>query len=250
MANHSHFANALRDLKTRFGVEASDLTPDELFELVEAVKRIENPFREVNADALGFPVKVCDGLYFWKLSAGASAWLDDYAADWWGDEKNEKKYFWALCYALANSRKREAFVSLDTPRIAYKAIRKFVLGIPANQRELALAVDKVLGRVPDDDDPKNGKTKLLEHAIDWSHVAARLESESGIKQEDWLWGRSASYTIKAYNDLKAFAKRYGAAGGEGAERLADELNKALTSLAKVIVRIGNRVKAAKESRHE
>ena len=54
------------------------MTTREMFDLVECVRRAESPFAEVNADAIGFPVKVCEGVYLWRLTAGASAWLDAY----------------------------------------------------------------------------------------------------------------------------------------------------------------------------
>ncbi len=244
MAKHPHFANALRDLKERFGVDASALTPDETFELVECVRRIENPFAEVNADAVGFPVKVCEGLYLWRLSAGASAWLDEFAARWWGDARHDRQYFWAVCYALANARRREAFAALDTPEAAHRAIRAFVLKCPATEREMADAVDRALGRAPDPDDPKSGRAPSAEGGVDWSRLVARLEGQSGIRAEEWLWGRSASYTIRAYNDLAAFARRYGMATGGNSERMTDLLDEAFNHLARVKARIGRRLSAA------
>ena len=55
------------------------MTTREMFDLVECVRCAESPFAEVNANAIGFPVKVCEGVYLWRLTAGASAWLDAYA---------------------------------------------------------------------------------------------------------------------------------------------------------------------------
>lgn len=71
-----HFAKALQQLR-KSGVEPGDMTPDELYALAEAARRCADPFREVNADAAGFPVRVCEGVYFWKLTIGASVWLDE-----------------------------------------------------------------------------------------------------------------------------------------------------------------------------
>ena len=245
---HPHLDNALRDLRSRFGAEASSLTADEMFDLVACVRRVENPFGDVNADAIGFPVKACEGVYFWRLTAGASAWLDEYAGEWWGGERDSKRYFWALCYALAHARRKEAFVGLDTPSRAYEAIREFVLGVPATQEELTLAVDKALGRVPDADDPKRGETPLKENALDWARLVARLEGQSGICADEWLWGRSAGYTVRAYNDLAAFARRYGAAQGGDDGRMKDLLDDALNALARCKARIGRRIKADAEAK--
>ena len=55
-----HFAKALQQLR-RQGVEPGDATPEELYELAEASRRCADPFCEVNADAAGFPVRVCVG---------------------------------------------------------------------------------------------------------------------------------------------------------------------------------------------
>ena len=38
---HPHLENALRDLRDRFGAEASALTANEMFDLVECVRRAE-----------------------------------------------------------------------------------------------------------------------------------------------------------------------------------------------------------------
>ena len=241
---HPHLENALRDLRDRFGAEASALTANEMFDLVECVRRAESPFAEVNADAIGFPVKVCEGVYLWRLTAGASAWLDAYAGVWWGGERDGKRYFWALCYALANARSKEAFVGLDTPQKAQEAIRQFVLRVPATQKELALAVDKVLGRAADEDDPKSGVTPPKDNALDWASLVARLEGQSGIRADEWLWGRSAGYCVRAYNDLGAFADRYGAAAGNGEQRrMRDLLDEAMDALARCKARIGRRIRA-------
>ncbi len=241
---HPHLENALRDLRDRFGAEASALTADEMFDLVECVRRAESPFADVNADAMGFPVKVCEGVYLWRLTAGASAWLDDYAGVWWGGERDGKRYFWALCYALAHARSKEAFIGLDTPQKAHDAIRKFALRVPATQKELALAVDKALGRTDDADDPKRGATPQKENALDWAALVARLEGQSGIRADEWLWGRSAGYAVRAYNDLATFARRYGAATGGGEERrMKDLLDEAMNALARCKARIGRRIRA-------
>ena len=71
-----HFAKALVELKKR-GVAMKDVKPEELYALAEASRRCADPFREVNADAAGFPVRVSEGGWFWKLTIGAGVWLDE-----------------------------------------------------------------------------------------------------------------------------------------------------------------------------
>ena len=58
------FARALDDLKSRMGVGLADLTAEEAVALVRACERVADPFREVNADAAGMPVRVADGVWF------------------------------------------------------------------------------------------------------------------------------------------------------------------------------------------
>ena len=245
MTKHPHLSRVLRDLKARFGVEANDLTPDELFSLVECIQRIESPFSAVNADAVGFPVSVAEGVTLWRLTAGASVWLDEYAARWWGDKASEKKYFWALVYSLANARNNNAFVKATDENTAYKLIRDFVLGLPVTLEELERAVDVVLDNkaVAKEGDGK-GAT-LMEGRTDWARMCARLESQSGIKQEDWLWGHSAAYLVRTYQDLSYFARKYSAVGGDSGHML-DELDEAENALARLLVKIGKRVRADKQ----
>lgn len=244
---HPHLENTLRDLRDRYGAGACALTADEMFDLVRCVERVERPFGDVNADAVGFPVRVCEGVHFWRLTAGASAWLDEFAGAWWGGERDEKRYFWALCYALAHARDREAFAGLDTPSRAYEAIRRFVLKCPATEKELSLAVDRVLGRAVDADDPRRGGGDVRDGAVDWSRLVMRLETQSGVRADEWLWGRSAGYLVRAYNDLRAFAIRYGAAQGEGAGRMTDLLDDALNALARCKARISRRLSAERDA---
>ena len=80
---HTILAHALERLESQRGISIKDFTADELVDFVHAAERCENPFREVVADAAGFPVRVCEGVYFWRLTLGSSIWLDTYAEKWW-----------------------------------------------------------------------------------------------------------------------------------------------------------------------
>ena len=106
-----HFAKALDGLR-RHGVEPGNIVPDELYALAEAARRCADPFREVNADAAGFPVRVCEGVWFWKLTIGASVWLDEVAAMLGGG--TDPRYRLATIHALVHARDPEAFAGLDT----------------------------------------------------------------------------------------------------------------------------------------
>ena len=77
---------------------------------------------------------------------------------------------------------------------------------------------------------------------DWTEVVTRLESQSGIKSAEWVWGRSLDYTQRAYIDLSRFAKAMGGIKGQ-TNRMQDELDRALNNLARVKADIINRVEA-------
>ena len=70
---------------------------------------------------------------------------------------------------------------------------------------------------------------------------ARLEVQSGIPRSTWLWERSLLYVYTAYSEMRSFAAACAGKGGEG--RMVDELDEALTNLAKVKSAIVRRAKA-------
>ena len=137
-----HFAKALQQLR-KSGVEPGDMTPDELYALAEAARRCADPFREVNADAAGFPVRVCEGVYFWKLTIGASVWLDEVTEMLGGG--TSPRYRLAMIHALVHSREPEAFAGLDTERKVMRAVRATMRTIHATPEEVNRAIDVALG---------------------------------------------------------------------------------------------------------
>lgn len=233
---HLVLAQALERLKTQRGISISDFQPDELAEFVLAAERCENPFAEVNADAAGFPVRVCEGVNFWRLTMGASVWLDTYAERWWATDG--ERYRLALVYALIHAREADAFKRLDNERAAAKAIRETMSGVMATPEEINCALDIVL-RLKADTRQKKGE--IARAAKDWAHMVRRLETQSGIAADEWLWGRSAEYTVKAYLDLHEFAAAY--SGGKAADRMRDELDSAQEALNRIAVKVMRRVKA-------
>lgn len=227
-----------RDLRQKYGITADELTAEELDALIKAAERFENPFADLNAAICGMPYEVCKGVYLWELTIGASVWLDTYAARWY-DTKHEH-YFWALVYALMNARNPEAFINLTTESAAYEAIHKCAMRLAVNKDALKHAVEKVLNLKPgagnsaDDDKPK--------HA-DWEAIIARLEGQTGEPAEKWIWGHSALYCSKVYNDLSTFAAAV-MAGGE-TKRAQDELDLAINAVRRVRKQIVQRIKAEK-----
>ena len=128
-----HFAKALQQLR-RQGVELADVTSDELYGLAAAARRCADPFREVNADAAGFPVRVCEGVWFWKLTIGASVWLDEVEEMLGGG--TSPRYRLAMIHALVHSREPEAFAGLDTENKVMRAVRATMRTIHATPEEV------------------------------------------------------------------------------------------------------------------
>ncbi|MBR6734085.1 MAG: hypothetical protein IKL96_06770 [Kiritimatiellae bacterium] len=234
-----HFAKALQQLR-RQGVEPGDCTPDELYALAEAARRCADPFREVNADAAGFPVRVCEGVYFWRLTIGASVWLDEVGAMLGGGAS--PRYRLAMIHALVHSREPEAFAGLDTERKVMRAVRATMRTIHATPEEVNRALDAALG-IRADARPRRAD-EPSEAAADWAALCARLESQTGIPAAEWTWKRSGAYAILAYNDLHEFARAY-SGGRRSQDRLVDELDDAMNALRAATAAIEKRVKEAR-----
>ena len=234
-----HFAKALQQLRER-GVEAGALTPAELFELCEACRRCASPFSDVDAELAERPVFVCRGVWLWPLTAGAQVWLCECAAKWW--RRESLRWRWAQVYALRHARERDAFVGLTDRWRAEAAVLRCALTLPVHGEELTAAMARAYGidmraaRRPRT--PKDGGARH-----DFASLVARLEAESGIPRDTWLWGRSLGYMIKAYHELHAFAAAY-ARDGQARERMRDELDEAMSALAQVRAAIVRRVEGS------
>lgn len=222
-------ARAIDDLKVRCKVDVSALLPDELADLVHACDKVANPFADVNADAAGFPVRVCKGVYLWRLTIGAAIWMSDFAERWWGNDY--AKYRAAAVYASLNSRDPDAF-RLEDEREARKAIRRALRRIPATDAEIQLALDRVLGLSPDAPAAEEAT------AANWAAMIARVEAQTGIPRDHWLWGVSYSQTLAVYNQCERIVA---ASGGKTAPRMQDELDRATNALQRLKVRIMRRV---------
>lgn len=235
-----HLARALADLRSRMGVAVQDLTAEELCRLVRACERCADPFRAVNADAAGMPVRVCAGVHFWRLTIGASVWLDDMARLF--GARSER---WRMClvYALAHAREPDAFAGLEDARAVTMAVKACCRGICATPEEVDRALDEALGERPrrparaDDDDAGRA-------AADWRALCVRLETQTGIPAREWIWERSASYALASYRDLHAFAAAYAGKGTAACRAMRDELDAAAEELQALKVGIMRRVGAS------
>jgi len=214
------------------GITPNDLTPDELEALVDAVQRVRNPFTQVNMDALGEPLYNANGLMLYPLTIGAVVWLEEYAKRWWATRP--KAYFWAVVYALKNGRRPGIFSELMDEATAFDAIKKEGLSLCVTETELSDAIDVALNFKR----PPRKEKNTPEQGVDWAKVIVTLETQSGIPAEKWIWERSADYAVRAYNSLMAFAE---AQAGHKPERMKDELDHAMNTLARVRSAILERV---------
>lgn len=227
------FQKEAQSLRERHGVGVADMTARELAAFVHAVERVCSPFTDVNAELVERPVFVCRGVWFWRPTAGAQIWLDEYAAKWW--PKKSLRWKWAQVYALKNARDADAFAPLTTRWEAEKAIVKCALRLPVHGAELQDAINRAYGVMPHDA-PRNRQSRAermrAEAQTDFAAIVARLEVESGIPRSVWLWGRSIMYTMNAYVQMHEFAAAFAASGKERS-RMIDELDDALRNLAAV-----------------
>lgn len=228
------FEKEVAELKAQ-GIELKDLTADELVELVHAVDRMRNPFKEANLEAVGMPVVLSDGTNLYNLTIGASVWLDEYVRDWW--KVTDKTYFWAMVYALAHGRDREAFANLNDRETARKAIRNFALRVNVTEAELLEGIEVAVHKC---DRSTKKHLPSIEQDVDWGEILRTLEVTTGISSDVWVWGKSADWCVREYHKQRQFLK---AMKGEKQVRMKDELDAATNALAQVRSGILARVKS-------
>jgi len=226
----------LDDLRERYDITLDQLTADEIATFVDCCRRIDNPYSDVNAEIIGTPVTV-RGVKFYPLTIGASVWLDEFAGKWW---KDDRRYFYAMAYAMANANDPGAFEAVQTEGEAIKRITAMAIRLAFAKGALKKAMDRCLGIIPD----VPTESVKEQAATDWSAIVARLEGQSGIRREEWVWGRTARYSIKAYCDLRRFASETGM-GGQ-VKRAKDELDDAINALARLKKSIKDRLEAQDE----
>lgn len=219
------------------GVSLTDLTPEELVNFIHAVERCDNPYARINADAIGIPVEVCEGVYFWRLTIGAIVWLEEFAGRWFVDRPEAN--FWATAYACRHAREKDAFIKLTTEEAAYEAIRDDILQLPCTTEEVTTAVNICL----DIDIPQKPAKRVAEAENAWEAIVRRLEVGTGIKRDEWLFGCSYEYAIEAHADMLELGRAL--AGTTGKKNSKDQLDKAVEALELIKIQIIKRVKAEK-----
>ena len=244
-ASALRFESRLAQLKANHGIALSDIAPSEIAALVRACDLCQNPYSAVNAELCGDPVYGGGGAWLWPLTVGAAAWLEERASKWW--RPGGLMHRWATLYALANARDADAFARLETKGAARAAVARCAMRFPLSRGELAYAMCRALGIDGGDEPPgsKNRSEELAEAAqTDFASLVASLEAHSGIGRGEWVWGRSLSYTCRAYVALWRYAA---ALGGEGGKAAKDELDHALGRLAEAEARIVRRVNREREA---
>ena len=237
------FASALEDLKSRMGVALADMTPAEVAALVRACDREANPFRGVNADAAGMPRAVCPGVWFWKLTIGAAIWLEEVVEPLVG---TGERYRSALVYALMHAREREAFAGEWTERSLHAACARALKRLTVTTDELEAALGEALGLagLP----PRARTREVAAAAKDWASLLVRLEAQTGIPAQDWMWSKSAAYALKSYADLHNFAAAL-AHQRTPEDPPQRELDAAVEARQRLKVEIAKAVKARKAAAH-
>lgn len=233
MANE-YFKKEVAELEA-MNIGIADLTADEIVALVKACERMAHPFSMFNAELAGFPHKLKCGTVLYRLTIGATVWLDEYAGKWWSEKT--KSYFWALVYALGNARNPKAFETLTDKDIAHKAIAKYSLTIAATEDELLDAIAEMTS------EKAERKTAEVLSDADYCEIVRDLEVATGIAADEWVWNKSADWVVRAFNRHQNIIKQ---SAGEHTSRMKDELDHATNCLANIRINIVNRVKAEKE----
>jgi len=223
---HPLAARHLAELRDRIG---GDPTIEEAMWIVQLCDRVLCPFEGERSDLCGYPVRCgISSTYIWPMTVGASVWFQDYASAWWG--RRDSKLYFALAYALANGRDREAMRAVAAGRReAEAAITAWAKTLTCTREELDAAIDVVLP--PRHRDPKEGDTPADSRPakIDWERIVGEIEAATGIPADHWLWEVSRDATIRAWERSKAvLLARSGRGSGAG---ILDPLNTALQDLA-------------------
>ena len=208
--------------------------------LVDACKMLERPDGDFELGMIAPPVRIGGtDVRLWQRTIGSSIWLTECAFRWWGVDNN--RCFWAILFSLAHARDAGTLARLTDERDAAKSVTDFCMAISATKAECELAVDRALGRVGRSE--REGKESGGQ--ADWGGVIAHLETVSGTPADEWLWGRSAEYTARAY---ARSVEVISAMRGAEAERQRDALDNAIEHLRAVKARICRKYSQTAEER--
>lgn len=201
------------------------LLPSETVRLHDACRAVCEPDDcNVRLDLLGVPEQVGGtSVRLWSLSIAAGCWLEEFAAVWWPG--NSLHYFYALAFAMANSRS-DVFRTLTDPEAARKEIVRFALGLAAHASELEAAVDRVLGNPSGA--VQSSSADRASMSAKWLGLVGELEANSGIAADEWLFRKSARVVFAVWS--RQMQIRIALAGGKPDPR--DSLALAIENLAR------------------
>lgn len=231
MANE-YFKKEIAELEAK-GITLDELTGDEVAELVRACDNMHNPFKGANCELAGFPFILPDGNVLYRLTIGATVWLDEFAATWW--KTGDKRYFWAMVYALGNARDKDAFHGLTDEKTARQRIVEYSTNFAVTEDELLEAIHELI--------PNHGEGKVptVMTDTDWGEIVRSLVVATGIDNDIWVWGRATDWVARAYNKHASYIA---AVQGKRVDRMKDELDHATNRIARIRFAIINRLEGA------
>jgi len=178
-------------------------TLDELAELFELAKRVEEPFAETNPLASRAPLAVgTSGLYLYPLTLQATAWMELHC------EAFADMRILLVCYAAHVGRVPGAFDQLHGYKGILTAITDWGQTVTATATELASAEEILTGG----NEPEHFAAPTQSETLTMCDILASLAVESGQPVEYWLTHTSEEMLAA----LNALARKQCAESGTGA----------------------------------
>jgi len=198
-------------------------TLDELAEIIELGRRVENPRCNLSPMVEPEPLYLADRV-LWPLTLQAEEWFATMGGSFAGEFG-----LCAVCYAAQHGRETGAFVPLYTMRAAMEAVRAWRAGCTATIEEVAEAAERLTGHAPREE------SKRKPADADLGRILAELMAATGQPPEYWLVRTS----VHMLDVLRAVLRREAAAVGQPA-RAPDESREALRQMMLAIEAIRGR----------
>ncbi len=144
---------------------------------------------ENTAALLDLPI-ILDGIKFYRLTFGASLWLQT-TMDMWPEA--DMAHFGAVIFAMAHCREVDAFTKLTDPARTRKAVirwaNKLQCGVPA--------LEKIVHHLLPQTDTQEGSDTA------YGPVMSMLLCEVGLTPRHWLWEISADMQCEIVDGISA-----------------------------------------------
>lgn len=187
-------------------------TLDDIAELIEAARKVEEPSRRTSPWFEGDPVRVGpNGPTLRPLSIQAEEWFD-FAVSQFPDDKLRAA---AFCYAAEHGATAGAFDVLWTRQTAETRLRRYMRGLACSPGALESAAARLM-RNPSAGDIVRGRKESAD-AWDFGDVLAQLEAATGRPREYWMT-QTARYAFRVLEH----AIRHNMAGGAFTDAKADQ----------------------------